>query len=301
MLRFERRLAHPVEKVWRAVTEPAQLSQWFPARMEMDLRVGGKIRFVFDAGEGPPSDGAILELDPPRVFAYTWGDAVLRWELRPDGHGCLLVFTHVFDDRPSAASFAAGWHICLDGLESVVAGEPAGQGLDRWAKLHERYAERFGLDEGTVEQAPGGWVVRFERQLTRPVDAVWAALTRADEAAAGTDEPAVGGPAPPRFANGYVPAGTVTAVEPPTLLEYHWKHGDEQVGRVRWELSEGPGGARLVLTQTLPAALADQRATALAAWHTHLELLAAHLRGQTRRWPEQRTEQLAKHYAELID
>lgn len=47
VLRIERRLAHPPEKVWRAVTEPAHLTQWFPADLEVDLRVGGRISFVF--------------------------------------------------------------------------------------------------------------------------------------------------------------------------------------------------------------------------------------------------------------
>jgi hypothetical protein len=27
---FERRLAHPVARVWTAITEPADLAQWFP-------------------------------------------------------------------------------------------------------------------------------------------------------------------------------------------------------------------------------------------------------------------------------
>ena len=31
-LRFERYLAHSVERVWRAVSEPAELERWFPPR-----------------------------------------------------------------------------------------------------------------------------------------------------------------------------------------------------------------------------------------------------------------------------
>src|SRR3712207_7693038 len=49
-------------------------------------------------------DGVITELEPPRVFAYSWGDDLLRWELRPAGDGCLLILTHTFDDRAGAAS-----------------------------------------------------------------------------------------------------------------------------------------------------------------------------------------------------
>jgi uncharacterized protein YndB with AHSA1/START domain len=297
VLRFERRFGHPMEKVWRALTEPAQLAAWFPWDMELDLHEGGKILFVMQEGEGRTLDGSIIELDPPRVFTYTWGDDVLHWELRPDDGGCLLVFTHTFDERPSAASFAAGWTICLTGLRSVLAGEkPAEDALAEWPELHERYVDRFGLAEGTTRQTAEGWVVRFDRQMTRPVDEVWAALTGADSGMPDAGV-AVGGPAPLRVTNGYVPVGTVTAVRPPTLLETEWRAGGQPAGRVRWELSEGNGGARLTLTQTGPADLADRRPTALAAWHTQLDLLADHLRGRTRPWPEGRTEELTRHYA----
>ena len=59
-------------------------------------------------------------------------------------------------------------------------------------------------------------------------------------------------------------------------------------------------GARLTLTQTRPADLADHRVTALAAWRTHLEWLADHLRDRIRPRPEGRAEELARRYAEVI-
>ena len=43
-LRFERRLGHPVQSVWEAITRPEELAQWFPTRVEVDLRVGGRDR-----------------------------------------------------------------------------------------------------------------------------------------------------------------------------------------------------------------------------------------------------------------
>ncbi len=143
VLRFERRLAHPAEKVWTALTEPAQLATWFPAQVEIDLTLGGKMRFVFANGEGPTLDGTVTELDPPHVLAYTWGDSLLRWELRPDGQGCRLVFTHTFDARDEAAKFAAGWHLCLDALGSLLDGEPVAGSRDRWAELNEGYVRSF--------------------------------------------------------------------------------------------------------------------------------------------------------------
>jgi uncharacterized protein YndB with AHSA1/START domain len=294
VLRFERRLAHSPEKVWRAITEPAALAHWFPAAIEGERQRGAALRFVHPGGEGPTLEGEVTEFDPPRVFAYTWGESLLRLELRPDAEGCILVFTQTFDERHSAASYAVGWQGCLDALELVLDGKPSAQLLpERYAELHEAYVESFGLLEGTVQEAADGWTVRFERLLPHPVDKVWGALSG--------DDVTVGGEAPLQSTNGFVPAGPVTAIEPPRLLEYAWRSSGEQAGRVRWQLSDGPGGALVALTQTVPAALADRRPTALAAWHTHLEVLAEQLMGRTVcPWPEERTEELKMHYLGLM-
>lgn len=279
VLRFERRLPHPVEKVWRALTEPAHLDHWFPARMRMDLAPGAPIRFVFPEGEGPATEGTIVELDPPRTFAFTWDRDLLRWELRPEGEGSLLVFTHTFDDRAGAASIASGWEGCLEALGQVLDGRPVDL-PDRWTERHEAYVERFGLAEGSLLRSPDGWTVRFERQLTKPVDAVWATLAgAAAPAGAPATGLAAGSPAPPRFTTPLVPAGTITAVDPPAVLEYDWLSDGAPQGRVRWELSNGLGGARLVLTQGGPPELAERQSVALEAWRSHLERLAAELRG----------------------
>ena len=92
--RFERRLPHRPEKVWRALTEADELSHWFPARVDGEREVGAALRFVFRDGDEPDAEGVVTECDPPRVLAYTMGAETLRWELSPlpDG-GCLLVFT----------------------------------------------------------------------------------------------------------------------------------------------------------------------------------------------------------------
>ena len=45
--RIERVITLPgsPERVWKALTEPAQLARWFGNRVEVDLRVGGDIFF----------------------------------------------------------------------------------------------------------------------------------------------------------------------------------------------------------------------------------------------------------------
>jgi len=298
VLRFERRLAHPVEKVWRAITEPAELAHWFPAMVALEFQVGGQMRFTFPGGEMDPAmdptEGTITELDPPRVFAFVWAGDPLRMELRPDGAGSLLTFTYTFTDRPMAGSYATGWQTCLDALAAALSGTTAREPAP-YPERHDAYVEAFGLGEGTAREDAGGCTVHFERLLPHPVEQVWPALTGPGEA------PAAGGEPPAPVTNGYVPAGPLTAVQTGTVLEYAWLSDGEPAGRVRWELTGGhPAGTRVALTQTLPAASAEDRVTALAAWHTQLEILADHLRGVTRcPWPKERTEELARHYSEV--
>jgi uncharacterized protein YndB with AHSA1/START domain len=149
VLRFERRLAHPPEKVWRALTDPAELRHWFPQDVEVDLQPGGKMRFAQCDGEGPAFDGEVVDFDPPRLFAFLWGTDLLRWELRPDGDGCLLVFTDTIDEQGKAARDGAGWQVCLEALEARLDGsEPPP--ADRWRQIHPDYVDRFGPEAATI-------------------------------------------------------------------------------------------------------------------------------------------------------
>lgn len=167
VLRMERRIAHPVERVWRAITEPAGLAAWFPSPVTIELRPGGRV----DYGDGP--DGAVTALDPPRLIAFTWDTDHLRFELEPDGDATLLRLVHTFDDHGGAASFAAGWHACLDGLGALLDGDTVvDPGAFDHAATHEHYFAEFGLDEPVVTDGPDGWQVQVQRQLVRPVEEV---------------------------------------------------------------------------------------------------------------------------------
>ncbi|HZB29290.1 MAG TPA: SRPBCC family protein [Streptosporangiaceae bacterium] len=161
-LRFERRLRHPVEKVWRAVTEPAELEHWFPQRVEgvtsadgTPFVPGGKLRFPFreakelDGEMIPDFEGEVLDVEPPRLLSFTWAGDVLRFELIPDGDGCLLVFTDTFTERGKAARDGAGWHVCLDGLEASLDGTAPPE-AGRWPGLYENYAVAFGPEAATA-------------------------------------------------------------------------------------------------------------------------------------------------------
>jgi uncharacterized protein YndB with AHSA1/START domain len=155
-LRFERRLAHSPEKVWKAITDPAELTHWFPQDVVGTFAPGAKLRFAF-RGERPVIDGEVigdftgevLEFDPPRVLAYTWAGDTLRWTLTPDGDGCLLVFTDTFADHTKAARDGAGWHVCLEALDARLDGTPGPSGT-RWQEHYDQYAEAFGPDAASA-------------------------------------------------------------------------------------------------------------------------------------------------------
>lgn len=301
VLRFERYLAHPPEKVWKAVTDPAEMEYWFPASIHTELRVGAPMKFSF-AGHNPDvtsgyDEGEVLEFDPPRVYAFRWTDSVLRFEVIPDGAGSRLLFSHALSgtgtwgDRQSSARNAAGWDVCLAIL--VTRLDQSTQTLEgAWSfERAEGYVELFGLGEGECRAVDHGYLLRFERDLPQSVDAVWAQLCDGTAVS-------VGASPPPWLVHDAVSAGSLTKVDPPHLLEYEVLHDDDAVGVVRFELRhQEPLGCRLVVTQTLPEALAELRAPALAAWQVRLELLFAALHGQSRPWPAERAAELERAYA----
>lgn len=149
-LRFERRLSHPVEVVWRAITESDELAHWFPSRIEVDeLAAGAEMTFRFEQmpleGVPPEMSGRVTDFDPPRLFAFTWGEDHLRFELEPAGDAaCVLRLTVLLDSRDKAARDGAGWHVCLDHLESRLDGVTGGAD---WRGLYEEY-QRRGVPAG---------------------------------------------------------------------------------------------------------------------------------------------------------
>jgi uncharacterized protein YndB with AHSA1/START domain len=157
VLRLERVLPHPPEKVWRAITTPEHLDRWFPIPPRFELRAGAEITF------GGAPDGRITDVEPPELFAFSWGTDHLRWEIRPDGTGSVLVLHHAFDDHHGAASFASGWSACVEGLGQLLAGETVAPTTEMTGR-HEEYVAEFDLDRPEID----GDTVRVERQLVGP-------------------------------------------------------------------------------------------------------------------------------------
>ena len=161
--RYERHLRQPIETVWRAITEPAEIERWAGTRPEIDLVPGGA--YVTHHGTGDRVVDRIVRLDPPRLFAHTfWAhvnpSAVVTWELTPVGDGCRLVLTHTLamdDVRAAAATVAmndhpaviiarngAGWHHLLDRLDALLDRRDLPWTADDQRALQDRYAAMIG-------------------------------------------------------------------------------------------------------------------------------------------------------------
>lgn len=191
-LRFERRYLQPIERVWTAISDPAEMARWFPSEVVGDRAVGAELTFVDDvqraaaseAGEptradGPLFRGQVVVHDPPHVFSFTWGGELLRFELHPDGEGTRLVFTHVLGHRATAHRNAGGWLACLAALDRSLGLEVPAD--DDWEASFARAVARFGPELAVVDNGTLVW----EGSTHRSPDEVRAVLD--DPAAWGGD------------------------------------------------------------------------------------------------------------------
>ncbi len=150
-VRFRRGYNHPAKRLWTAITDPDELSRWFPSKVVMQPRAGGSIEFSGDPNM-PTSSGTILEYDPPTRLAYSWGGNELHFELEPAGDGgCVLTLINVLEAADEAARNAAGWSVCLAELDKLVAGAvtagPHAESAQSWREYYDGYIAA-GLPSG---------------------------------------------------------------------------------------------------------------------------------------------------------
>ena len=164
-LTLERKLAHPVEKVWRVLTEPELLCQWFPCDVVGEWKVGADLQFIFRHGEGEGLSeeelrGKVLAVEPPHLLEFSWGQHHFRCQLTADGDGCHLRFTESLTDPSQGARNAAGWEMCFENTEAVLQGvEVALFVYEVWKTKFEKYVKKFepemGPQQGPPENHPG--------------------------------------------------------------------------------------------------------------------------------------------------
>jgi uncharacterized protein YndB with AHSA1/START domain len=149
-LRYKRRLFYPREEVWKAITDPDQISAWFTTKAIIEGRKGGTIDFI----SGPSSmhtTGLILTWDPPHIFEHEWHidpnsdlpagepDSVIRWELVQEDTYTLLNVTFSRLTKNTALGFAPGTHVFLDRLEAYLNHEVLPEWIERYEAVKRFY------------------------------------------------------------------------------------------------------------------------------------------------------------------
>lgn len=140
----EIQIAAPPERVFQALTDAAQLRQWFthpscPVHLwEMDARPGGRYRYTTEKGTVVVNNvsefechGEILEYEPPRLLVYTWiGNwhedkarvTVVRWDLAQQAGGTHVKVTHsgLAQEPTARKDYSGGWPGVVQQLKKFI-------------------------------------------------------------------------------------------------------------------------------------------------------------------------------------
>ena len=142
-----RELSHSPEKVWQALTDPAELREWAPFEVDGSLGTVGTVKLTWMRAS-KPLETRVTRADGPKVLEYD----DTRWELEAFGGGTRLTLWHNIDRRFISWG-AAGWHISFDVLDRLLSGTPIGRlvgaeamKLAGWQRLTVEYAKQFGAE-----------------------------------------------------------------------------------------------------------------------------------------------------------
>lgn len=164
-IEYVRFYPHPIERVWRAISDPAEMSVWF-SRIKFDAELGGAYLALWEE----PSDfkGVITAFEPPRLVRFG-GPAMhgpagfWQFELAPVEGGTRMVFVQHSEpgfwnkpewpldppepapDTPWRPGTLGGWHAAFDELGERLDGAslPEERQRERWVELTEVYREHM--------------------------------------------------------------------------------------------------------------------------------------------------------------
>ena len=112
-------LETPREEVWRALTQPERLREWFANEVELDVRPGGEGTFRW--GDGSTRRASVDAVEEERRLAFTWRDDAdgggagaethveLALEDAPEGTRLTVVESLTAGSGPRASALAGEW------------------------------------------------------------------------------------------------------------------------------------------------------------------------------------------------
>lgn len=127
-IKVEKEFPHPIEKVWRAITDPKALANWFvPGTFE--ARVGTSYHFE---NEFTKVKGRVLQVEAPILLVYTWLkndtniETTVHWQLEEYTEGTRLIIEHFGIEKyeQSAPSLllatTEGWNYVIIAIENYL-------------------------------------------------------------------------------------------------------------------------------------------------------------------------------------
>jgi uncharacterized protein YndB with AHSA1/START domain len=121
---IEREIAHPPEKIWRALTQPHLIEEWL---MKNDFKSVVSHRFEL-RGDWGAAACRVLEIEPHRKLSYTWDafglESIVTWILTPTSTGTHLRMEQSgfrTDQRQAYGGAKAGWAQFFANLEQALA------------------------------------------------------------------------------------------------------------------------------------------------------------------------------------
>jgi uncharacterized protein YndB with AHSA1/START domain len=125
---IEREIAHPPEKIWRALTQPHLIEEWL---MKNDFKpvVGHKFNLSRDATPEIKVviDCEVTEVEPNETLSYTWKafgtDTIVTFTLIPTGTGTTLRVEQsgfAADNRAAIKGANASWRLFLRALDELL-------------------------------------------------------------------------------------------------------------------------------------------------------------------------------------
>ncbi|HEY9730809.1 MAG TPA: SRPBCC domain-containing protein [Drouetiella sp.] len=138
-LKLQRIVNAPVERVYRAWTDPAKIRQWFgceyviDVKVEQDLTVGGA--FQIQMTTGPDNvvitvHGVYREIVPNKKLVYSWNsdsseypasDTLVSVEFNSKGEGTEIVLSHTnFALEKSVDGHALGWTAAINRITELA-------------------------------------------------------------------------------------------------------------------------------------------------------------------------------------
>lgn len=127
----------PAERIFDALTDPAQRIQWWGMEgrfqlkeFDSDLRPGGKWAMRGTATEGRPFliHGEYREIDRPRLLSFTWlpdwyegaTESLVRWDLTEHKGVTIVRLTHSNLKDEAARTSHRGWPQILGWLKDYT-------------------------------------------------------------------------------------------------------------------------------------------------------------------------------------